>query len=260
MPGLKVLQDAFRRNVVSGHNDVAQYIASSATLDRDFRLAIYGNAYRLRLAETLAHDYECLQALMGEADFNTLCLEYIDRYPSEHFSLRWFGKYLPAHLGYEAQSGKHGWGAEMAQLEWSFVNSFDALDVAVINEADVAAIPLAAWPTLAMRFHPSVRLVTFWWNTLDRWKAVKESTSSPAALSLENSNACLVWREGLNTQYRSLEMMEAIALHAVLDGADFSELCGVLADGILDQESVPMQAAGFFKAWIASGMIAELIF
>jgi len=60
------------------------------------------------------------------------------------------------------------------------------------------------------------------------------------------------------TQYRSMEADEAVALQAVLAGANFSELCGALADEIQDQEMVPMKAAGFLKTWLAAGMIVEL--
>ncbi|WP_455198093.1 hypothetical protein, partial [Kaarinaea lacus] len=69
---------------------------------------------------------------------------------------------------------------------------------------------------------------------------------------------CLMWRKDLVTQYRSIEADEAIALSAALSGANFSDICGSLADELDDQEQVPIKAAGYLKGWLVSGMLTRL--
>jgi hypothetical protein len=259
MPGLKELQSAFQRHVMLGDETVAEFVAGDARIPRDLRLAIYSHAYRARLVEALASDYEQLQTLMGEAEFTECCHHYIDQYPSTHFSLRWFGRHFPQYLGYAADGGVHDWPAEMAQLEWAFVNAFDAANVEVVTEADVATVAPEAWPTLAMQFHPSVQVVTLWWNTLGRWRAAKHDEAIPEAQRLDAPTDCLLWRDGLTTQFRSLPADEATALRVAMAGGGFADICGALAEELADQEQTPMQAAAFLKTWLAAGMISQLV-
>ena len=143
----------------------------------------------------------------------------------------------------------------MAQLEWLFIGAFDAADAVPVTEVDAAAIPPEAWAGLRVVFHPSVRTMPIWWNTLARWRATKNAETVPEPVRLPEPAQCLLWRHELTTQYRSMEADEAVALQAALAGANFPEVCGALAEEIQDQEMVPMMAAGFLKVWLAAGMI-----
>lgn len=259
MSGLRDLQNAFKRNVLTGDEEFSQYIASTEAVASDVRLAIYGNAYYSRLEEALGNDFDILKQLLGDDVFSEACMAYIHKYPSHHYSLRWFGQNFPDFLGYKPDAGEHHWPAEMAQLEWSFVGAFDASDAQPMTEADAAAIPPEAWAELRIKFHPSVRRFTIWWNTLACWLAAKEGDSIPEPVRLSEPAQCLLWRHELMTQYRSMEADEAVALQTALAGGSFSELCGALAEEMQEQEMVPMRAAGFLKAWLAAGMIVEFI-
>lgn len=255
MSSLKELQNAFKQNVLTGDEAFGKYIISTEAVSSDVRLAIYGNAYYSRLEEALESDYEILKQLLDEDVFEEVCLAYIHKYPSHYFSLRWFGQDFPGFLGYQPDTGEHHWPAEMAQLEWSFVGAFDAANATAATEADAAMLPPEAWATLKMSFHPSVRTIAIWWNTLARWRAAKNVETVPDAVRLSEPGQCILWRHELMTQYRSMEADEAVALQAALAGANFSELCGALAEEMQDQEMVPMKAAGFLKTWLAAGMI-----
>lgn len=252
---LEELQNAFKRNVLTGDESFAQFINSTESISSDLRLAIYGNAYYTRLQEALEGDFEVLKQLLSAEVFEEACLAYIHKHPSHYFSLRWFGRDFAGFLGYQPETGEHHWPAEMAQLEWLFTEAFDAADTKPATEADAAAIPPEAWASLCIGFHPSVRHMPIWWNTLARWRAVKDGQPVPEAQRLTEPGECVLWRQGLVTQYRWMEVDEAVALQAALDGENFSELCGALAEQMQDQEQVPMRAVGFLKAWLADGMI-----
>jgi hypothetical protein len=259
MPDLKTLQAAFKQHLTTGGGAIADYIVGTERVPAETRLDIYANAYHAILEEALETDYKILQKLLGESIFTELCTAYIQKHPSRHFSLREFGRNLPRFLNYHSDTGEHHWPAEMAQLEWAFIDTFDAADATPITEADAAAIAPDAWPKLTIQFHPSVRLVAIWWNTLARWRAIKQNEPVlPEARRLSQPAQCLLWRDGLTTQYRSLEVDETCALQSALDGESFAELCGALAEELQNQETVAMQAAGFLKGWLGMGMVVEL--
>jgi hypothetical protein len=174
MLSLKEIQDAFTQNLMADDQSIVAHVIGTKKASSELRMGIYGNAYRERLIEALANDYEMLEKLLGEDNFRLLCTSYIKQYPSTYYSLRWFGKDFPTFLEYSPEKGQHDWEAELAYLEWQFINAFDSANTETISEADAAAIPPEKWPTLSMVFHPSVKLLNLWWNTLDLWKAAKK--------------------------------------------------------------------------------------
>lgn len=258
MFSLKQLQDAFAEHMMTENSVINKHVTGTSKVPGDLRLDIYRNAYRERLIETLSSDYEIIEKLIGEEAFRRLCTVYIDNFPSSHYSLRWFGKNLSMFLDYSPDKGSHGWEAEMAHFEWMFIQAFDAANAITVTEQDAAEIPPDKWPTLSVSFHPSVHVIPLWWNTLDLWQAAKDDNQPPDPVRLAQNSHCLMWRKNLVTQYRSLDTDEAVALSAALSGANFSEICGVLAEELLDQEQVPIKAAGYLKGWLASGMLTQL--
>ena len=98
MPRLSEIQAAFQRYVLTQDPAIAAHIASSERFGRDQRLAVYANAYRARLVEALASDYQAVRRSLGEEAFTRLCHAYIRAHSSTSYSLRWFGEHLPAFL------------------------------------------------------------------------------------------------------------------------------------------------------------------
>ena len=258
MLSLKEIQDAFTQHVMTNDQRIVEHVVGTKKASSELRLGIYDNAYRERLIEALANDYEMLEKLIGENNFRLMCTSYIEQYPSTYYSLRWFGKNFPEFLEYSPDKGQHEWEAELAYLEWQFIEAFDSANTETVSEADAAAIPPESWPTLSMEFHPSVKLLNLWWNTLDLWQAAKKDAQPPQPIRLSQQSHCLMWRDKLMTQYRSLEPDEAVALCVAIAGANFTEICSALASELHDQEQVPMKAAGFLKGWLAAGMLTQL--
>ena len=74
--------------------DPSARVVSSAKTSASRRLAIYYDAYRLRLLEALDSNYPILHSWMGDDEFEKLGLAYLDAHPSTHFSIRYFGHRL----------------------------------------------------------------------------------------------------------------------------------------------------------------------
>lgn len=255
MQGLRELQAAFKRHLMSDDPAIGAHIAGGEGLSGEDRLAVYVNAYRARLTEALATDFRALNAVMGDAAFGELCHRYMDAHPSVYYSLRWFGRHLPAFLR-ETHSENL---AELAQFEWELAAAFDADDAPVTQLTAVNAIPAEAWPTVRIDLHPSVRAIQLEWNTLARWRAADDEAPIPHAERLFQPMVCLVWRDGLITRFRSVDPDERTALNAVLAGATFAEVCERLAGSGIPDGTVALKAAGFMKSWLAGSMVSKLI-
>lgn len=258
MTALKELQNNFKLHLVKGDENILPEICSTSSLSNVDRLAIYGNAYYLRLIEVLMSDYEAIHALLGDEQFDTLCREYINAYPSKFFSVRWFGQYLAEYLKTNEPYSQHEYLYEMARFEWLFTDTFDAADAAIVSESDVAQVPAESWPSLKITLHPSVNCFQYQWNILPVWKAVKENSEVPVLDKADNPETCMIWRQGLITKYKTLETNEAILIEAVESEKNFSEWCQLLVNRGETPDDVPMIAAGILKTWLGSGMITGL--
>ena len=98
MRHLHELQTRFQAYLETGDDAIEQDIVSSADARAEHRLAVYYNAYRIRLIDCLAVDYPALAKLVGRDAFEDLALAYLQRFPSTHPSVRWFGRHLPVFL------------------------------------------------------------------------------------------------------------------------------------------------------------------
>ena len=257
---LKELQKQFKSHLFAQESCIAQHIVSDK-LSSEFRLSIYANGYISRLMEVLENDYPVLKGLLGDDLFYELCQQYIAQYPSTYASLRWFGQHMPAFLQL-AESCQHApYLAELAQLEWTLVNAFNAADEVCIQESDVAQVPVEKWPELSFVFHPSVHAFSYQWNILPIWQAHKDQKPLSDAQQLSSPETCLVWRRELNTLFRTLEGDEALLFSAAREGASFSQLCEILSEHLpeeQDPQHIPLRAAGLLKTWIAAALLTDL--
>ena len=254
------IQQKFKHYLTQQQTAIVQHIVSTDDLSNDERLAIYGNAYTARLIEVLQKDYSAILAILGEAQFQDLALAYIDRHPSTHPSLRFFGKAMSDFLQTHPDYTGYPYLSELAQFEWGFTDAFDARDVDTKSESDAAQVPPEAWPVLEFMFHPSLQLIPYRWNILPIWQAMQEQVDIPEPVLLGDSELCLIWRQELKTQYRTLDEDEKQLLPAAMNGANFSDLCELLAETVDVAEQVPMRAASLLKSWLAAGLIHEFIY
>ncbi|MEK1939679.1 MAG: DNA-binding domain-containing protein [Pseudomonas sp.] len=225
-------------------------VQGSATLSAETGLAIYHNAYRARLLETLRGDFPAVLAWLGDEAFAQLAAAYLQACPSEHFSLRWLGARFPAFI----EASEHPAAlAELAHLEWAFTLAFDAPAGDPLTLEQMASLPAAEWPNLRITWLPSVQRLPQTYNSLALWRATKQEAPLPASEGLPAPLLCLVWRQGLQGQFRTLAADEAQALLGMTEGGwSFAELCLSL-ERVHEQPAA--QAAGWLKQWLSEGLL-----
>jgi hypothetical protein len=224
------------------------------TLDVDTGLAIYHNAYFARLQEVLRDDFSAVWYWMGDDEFARLNGAYIRRYPSAHYSLRWFGERFPGFIVEHLIAEQSAPLAELARLEWAFTLAFDAPPGEPLTLQDMAQLPPEDWPGLQVQLVLSVQQVLCHFNSLNIWRSSKDQSDFPGSEALPQARICLVWRQQNVCQYRSLEPGEACALAGMIaTGWSFSELCAELV--VTYQEGAPLQAVTWLKQWIQDGLL-----
>ncbi len=252
MSDLRRLQQRFQHYVLRGARDIASHIAGAQTSGA--RLAIYSDAYRLRLIEALRTDFVGLRAAMGDAEFTSMARAYIDAHPSTHPSLRHYGRELAAFLAHDDRYRPRPALAELAAFDWALTDAFDAPDAAVLTLDVLAALPPEHWPGMRLLPHPSLIRLDLHWNAPAIWKAANDAAPLPNPEQARDAVAWAVWRQALRTYFRSLPPAEAWALDAVRAGCEFASVCEGLCEWI-DPTDAAAHAAGLLRQWVGDGML-----
>jgi len=227
--------------------------------DREPLLRIYQNAYTARLAGALRDNFGVLPQVMGDDAFDALALAYIAAHPSRHPSIRWFGDKLPEFMAAHEDLVPHPALVDLARMEWALRSAFDAADGAPIDAGALASVAPEQWPQLVFEWLPSVQLLSMHWAVEPLWRALQSldphagdepDLPEPA----QHAHALLVWRQGLENRWRSLEPVEAGLLRAALDGRDFSTLCALAADTV-GAEQAAATAVAALQQWLADGSL-----
>ena len=256
MKALAELQREFQGYVLHGDPHVVEQIAGDERVDPQRRLRIYADAYRLRLVDVLATDYEALRALLGDQEFRAASAGYVMATPSEHRNVRWYGAGLPQFLRTTQPWAQSTATHEVALFEWTLTLAFDAADDPVVRFEDLAQLPAEQWPTLGFVLHSSVHVIQLRTNAPAVRKASDVKEPLPEVVE-DEPRSWLIWRKDLTACFRSLGEHEAWALSAVRAGADFTALCEGLCEWF-PPEDAASQAAALLRQWVDDELISGL--
>ncbi|HEV2213217.1 MAG TPA: DUF2063 domain-containing protein, partial [Gammaproteobacteria bacterium] len=127
----------------------------------------------------------------------------------------------------------------------------------VAGMAGLAKLPPESWAGMRLILHPSARTLALRWNIPPVWSALDQEREPEALAAADETTAWLLWRQELDTHWRSLGTDEAWAVTAAGQGADFAALCEGLCQWH-DESVVALQAASLLKRWITDGMISRI--
>jgi hypothetical protein len=253
---LRQLQQEMQRELLNGGSNIHAAIVDAPPLPTDARLAIYRNAYRIRLIDALDDTYSGLHKLLGDETFAALGELFVAAHPSEHRSIRWFGGELADFLSQCPPFAEQPILSEVARFEWTLAEVFDAPDAPALERATLQAIEPDAWAGMRFHLHPSVRRMSLAWNTVNAWQAVNRDEVPPQPERAPQPVRWLLWRRELKNYFRSLDAAEGTALDAARRNLTFAEICAAMTEW-LPEEQIPLRAATLIGTWADSGIIAH---
>ena len=226
--------------------------AADGLLQSPVGLAIYQDAYRARLLAALRDNFTVLQRALGDDEFDALGLAYLNAHPSTEPSIRWFGHRLAAFI--DKTELCHPAMADFARMDWALRAAFDAADAPALRAADLQALAPDDWAGLTFRLHPSAQLLALQWAIEPAWRALREDRGDDAELDAPEplAHTLLVWRQGLDTRWRSLAPMEAALLQALAAGNNFAEICAVAAQS---HQDAAQQVVGALQQWLSDDVL-----
>ena len=193
MSNLQETLESLQNYVLEESADIHADIAVPPQGDVQGRLNVYRNAYYIRLTEMLEADFPNLQQLVGEEKFKKIAHDYIDAYPSSHFSVRYFGRNFSEFLSTYVRAEPIY--KELAAFEWALGIALDAANADVISMNDLQKIPPESWGEMQLITHPSAVIYLFQYNVIEIWQALNAEKPVPQVSYFEEPEHWLIWRK-----------------------------------------------------------------
>ena len=233
---LHSLQQQMMSYLIDDESAIAQHVVEHGGISRAARLHIYKNAYQMRLKETIDNDHQMLGMYLGDDLFEQMVSGYITAYPSNNTSLRNFADSLPNFLANHTPFKAYPLISELAHFERLLMVAFDAKDAERFTRNKLLEIPAEQWPSLVFRFHPSVQIASFNFNTVETW---------------------MLWRNNQRlTQFRSLSQQEHALINMMLNGDNFAHLCEQLLSQSSEQD-ISQLALNYLLSWLDDGILTN---
>jgi hypothetical protein len=212
---------------------------------------VYREQFFLRHVDALREDFATVAHLVGDDAFEALAHDYLAEHPPSSFTLRDLGEAFPAFVAHDALL------ADLARIEWAFVEAFDAEDLPPFDPSSLAAIAEDAWPSARIVLQPAVQLVAMGHPGHDYRAAVKRGDDPPRPEP--RASFVVVYRGESSLAYIEVER-EAFELLAELTrGSPLGRACESVArasGGALDD--FQRKLGGWFSAWTQRGWIARV--
>ena len=192
LPGLEALVRDGRATPAA----LDEMIAGDERLPASERLDIYANMYFFRLLDCLREDFPRLAAALGEDRFHNLATDYLLAHPSEHPSLRYLGRRLPEFLAGHALAMDSACLADLARLEWTRADLFDAADARTLTRDDLARPAQESAGDLPLRAVPAFRLLRLDHDAPRLWRELREQAGSVTGEVAGGETADATWGAG----------------------------------------------------------------
>ncbi len=258
-PPLERLQADFMAYILGDDRAMTGRTRATRKADAETLLAVYRNAYPLRLIEAMGTNFPRLKIVLGDEDFDRMGRGYIAAQPPRHFSIRWYGDGLPRYLAGAAPWSGAPALAELAGFEWALAACFDAADAKPLDASAVGAIAPMDWAGMTLGFHPSLSVFVSHWTVPELWNALDDQggeASAPKPVERATPAPFAVWRREGQTLFRSLADDEAAVLASAREGQAFATLCELLA-AFVPEDEAGGRAAQLLRGWVDQGWIVR---
>jgi hypothetical protein len=267
-----VASPAARENLDITPENLGEVVSRSRALTSVERLEIYCNAYYARLLECLREEFPALRHAVGDEAFDEFAVGYLQRYPSESYTLADLAGRFPQFLAEtrpadaEVASDEPSWPdflIDLARLERIYSDVFDGPGVERqrrLGPADLQAISPESWPAVRLRFAPCFRLETFRFPVHEFITAVRhKSEGQDIPLSASATTWLAVTRRDYVVRRYPLSSVQYELLLALAEGKSLGEALLIALEATQgDPEELAPRLRTWFEEWTAAPFFLAL--
>lgn len=228
-------------------------------ISRQRRLDIYSEGYLLRLAKALEKDFPNIHLAVNSSydslAFRTLCLQYIEKYPSRYYSLNEIGRNFSTFLWDHPILEKLPFLGELAQVEWLCVQSHFAQDPTPFDWEKITQLSQETLGLATLLFHPSVFVIQTNWALGEFWNEAHTADFSHSTLK-KISQSLLIYRRGHGLD-QSVKVMPQDPMSNLIFTKALQQMClNKICDEISSESENTVQQ--WFQTWVSAKVISGI--
>jgi hypothetical protein len=255
---LSEIQHRLQRALLNGDDAVLDTILDNSRTTRQTLFGVYRNAYVGRLVDILQSDFQLTCDYCGADYFREQARAFVGANPSHTQNARWYGVRFPEFLKASDGHAAHPELAEIALIEKTVADAFDALDAPVLGFEVLAGYAPEQWGQLCFAPHPSVTRLDLATNAFALWKALKDDDDTlPAVNQLDAPEHIVIWRQDTAPMVRVMGAEETMMWTEACRGVRFEGLCEMAAT-FDDPDTAAVRAAGYLQGWLTSHMLTTV--
>jgi hypothetical protein len=233
--------------------------SGNGRLDAAGRLDVYREQYWLRHLSNLKDDFPTLAWVVGEESFREIAVAYLAAHPPRTWNLQRLGADLPTFVFQRAPWSSDPLALDGAQLDWAFMEAFDAADAGPVDLRAIASAPEEAWPAARIDVHPSLRTLVLSHPAHELRTALRSGAAAerPAPATTH----VVVWRDpGCVLRATAVEPMAFALLGALASGRALGPACESVAREHPQGESADLDAkvGAWFQQWTSAGWVSAV--
>lgn len=251
---LQQLQTNFQQIVLKEECFGADWVSTSKQgLSSQSRLAIYHNAYRVRLIDVLRDTFEHTATYLGDEWFQGLASGFVQSHGSSRDNIGYYGQAFPEFLAEQLSNDLEV--AELAEMDWRLRRAFDGADSPVMTLDDLQHLINGERIINRLRPVPTLSLTKQGFNTLDIWHAINQDEHPPVVQQLPEPKDLVIWRKGHSPHFRSISTIEVTAINGLCSGDSLDAIGTTLAKNF-PQTDAASEFGGMLHRWITEEMLA----
>jgi hypothetical protein len=238
--------------------EATRFCTGNARMSPVDQLDVYREQFWLRHIGALAEDFRSIEVLLGDDAWRALCVAYLLAQPSRAYSLRYLGERFGAFVRREAPWRDDPLIGDLADLEWAFVDAWDAEDAPPLDAAKIGAIGEDAWPGARVILHPSVRALRMGWPG-HVFRSAAKRDENPARPSPEETFV-VVYRGAETLEYVDVDRDAWALLDRLARGTPLGPACeAVVLDLALDAAAFEGRVGAHFQSWTQRGWVVDVV-
>jgi hypothetical protein len=248
------LQINFQDTLLVAECNGADWVSESARgLSSRDRLAIYHNAYRIRLIDVLLDTFEHTAVYLGDDWFQQLAAAYVQSHHSTYTNIGLYGREFPQFLAERLAEDKEV--SELALMDWKLRRAFDGADSSVMTVGDLQQLASDESTSIRLQAVPTLTICTQHFNSLDIWNAINQDQPPPVVARLPHPIDILIWRKGHSPHFRSLTKIESAAIARVCS-ADTLDAIGAALEQDFPDVDVATEFGVMLHHWLDDEVIS----
>jgi hypothetical protein len=256
-----VLADLIRRPSPLAGSDAEEaagaIAAGNERLSPVEQVDVYREQFFLRHVGCLREDFASIERLLGEDAFEALATAYLAAHPPTSYDLADLGHAFARFVAETAPYAEDPLLADLARVEWAFVEAFDGPDAPALDLAVVAAVPEAAWPRAHLALHPSARLLALAYPSAD-YRVAARTDEAPPRPEPRATNV-VVFRGQERLQFLEIEPTAFALLSELSRGVPLGEACErASAASFASASDFEAALGGWFSLWTQLGWIVRV--